>query len=173
MLSQPLIRSVDQNSLQPFYKRFSGHERTQMSDRQGADARRDATSGHFVCFSRPGAGALDEVNRVRILEGQLEARCDDESCRVSCFFQPSFTGSGECCSGGASNSRRHRMFPRCPRRVRCGRRQRLSGQLRTSPPGAWQRRRRSRLIGQGQPLARLTLRDSSDGKAFSKGTFMF
>src|SRR5438034_7891360 len=44
-----------------------------MSDRQGADARRDATSGHFVCFRCPGAGALDQVNQVRILEGQLTA----------------------------------------------------------------------------------------------------
>jgi len=42
-----------------------------MSDRQGADARRDATFGHFVCFRCPGAGALDPVIQVRILEGQL------------------------------------------------------------------------------------------------------
>jgi hypothetical protein len=41
-------------------------------ERQGTDARRDATSGQFVCFRCPGAGALDEVNRVRILEGQLQ-----------------------------------------------------------------------------------------------------
>src|SRR2546421_9564167 len=65
----PLITRVVQNSLQAFYKRFSGPERTQMSDRQGADARRDATSGHFVCFSRPGAGALDQVIEVRTLGG--------------------------------------------------------------------------------------------------------
>ena len=32
-----------------------------MSDRQGADARRDATSGQFVCFCWPGAGALDRT----------------------------------------------------------------------------------------------------------------
>ena len=43
-----------------------------MSDRQGADARRDATSGHFVCLCCPGAGALDPVIQVRILEGQVE-----------------------------------------------------------------------------------------------------
>src|SRR2546422_1242038 len=67
----PLITRVEQNSLQAFYKRFSGLERAQMSDRQGADARRDATSGQFVCFQCPGAGALDQVNQVRILEGQL------------------------------------------------------------------------------------------------------
>ena len=64
---------VDQNSLQAFCKRFSGHERTQMSDRQGADARRDATSGHFVCLCCPGAGALHPVIQVRVLEGQLTA----------------------------------------------------------------------------------------------------
>src|SRR5437870_7181528 len=60
---------VDQNSLQAFYKRFSGHERTQMSDRQGADARRDATSGQFVCLCCPGAGALDQ-------ETPASARCE-------------------------------------------------------------------------------------------------
>src|SRR6266849_7649369 len=48
-------------AVQAFYKRFSGQERAQVSDRQGADARRDATSGQFVCFQCPGAGALDEV----------------------------------------------------------------------------------------------------------------
>src|SRR5216683_7401395 len=67
---------VDQNSLQAFYKRFSGHERTWMSDRQGADARRDATSGHFVCFRCPGAGALDEVNQVRIPGGAKRAAAE-------------------------------------------------------------------------------------------------
>jgi len=60
--------------LQAFCKRFSGHERAQMSDRQGADARRDAIPGQFVCFRCPGAGALDQVIQVRILEGQLTAR---------------------------------------------------------------------------------------------------
>ena len=65
MLSRPLIGRVDQNSLQAFYKRFSGHERTQMSDRQGADARRDATSGQFVCLCCPGAGALDQQSSAR------------------------------------------------------------------------------------------------------------
>src|SRR3989442_4599458 len=30
-----------------------------MSDRQGADARRDAIPGQFVCFRCPGAGALE------------------------------------------------------------------------------------------------------------------
>jgi len=58
------IRRVDQNSLQAFYKRFSGQERAQVSDRQGADARRDATSGQFVCFQCPGAGALDDCHRI-------------------------------------------------------------------------------------------------------------
>src|SRR3989449_2466235 len=53
------VQGVEQNSLQAFYKRFSGHERTRMSDRQGADARRDATSGQFVCFCCPGVAALD------------------------------------------------------------------------------------------------------------------
>src|SRR5437879_3747800 len=81
----PLITRVVQNSLQAFYKRFSGHERTQMSDRQGADARRDATSGHSVCFSSPGAGALDPVVQVRILEGQPQARSHDLWGRASWF----------------------------------------------------------------------------------------
>src|SRR5438132_3049205 len=67
----PLITRVVQNSLQAFYKRFSGPERTQMSDRQGADARRDATSGHFVCFSRPGAGALDQESPGSIPGGAI------------------------------------------------------------------------------------------------------
>src|SRR2546425_6803045 len=66
-----LLIAAQEGLLPAFYKHFSGHERTRMSDRQGADARRDATSGHFVCFSSPGAGALDQVNQVRILEGQL------------------------------------------------------------------------------------------------------
>src|SRR5205809_2664476 len=57
-------------AVQGFYKRFSGHERAPVSDRQGADARRDATSGKFVCFQCPGAGALDPVIRVRILVAQ-------------------------------------------------------------------------------------------------------
>src|SRR2546425_2689506 len=61
----PLITRVVQNSLQAFYKRFSGPERTQMSDRQGADARRDATSGHYVRFSSPGAQALDQESSGR------------------------------------------------------------------------------------------------------------
>jgi hypothetical protein len=43
-----------------------------MSDQQGADARLDAISGQIVGFSCPGACALDQVNQVRILEGQLE-----------------------------------------------------------------------------------------------------
>ena len=43
-----------------FCKRFSRPERTPMSNRQGADARRDATSGHYVRFSSPVAQALDQ-----------------------------------------------------------------------------------------------------------------
>ena len=58
-LQMLLIGRVDQNCLQEFYKRFSGQGRAPVSDRQGADARRDATSGHFICFGCPGAGALD------------------------------------------------------------------------------------------------------------------
>ena len=45
-----------------------------MSNRQGADARRDATSGHIVRFQGPGAAALDQVIEVRTLEGQSVAR---------------------------------------------------------------------------------------------------
>src|SRR5713226_365535 len=41
-----------------------------MSNRQGADARRDATSGQIVRFRGPGAAALDQVIEVRTLEGQ-------------------------------------------------------------------------------------------------------
>src|SRR2546426_4456762 len=47
-------------AVQAFCKRFSGPERAQVSDRRGADARRDATSGQFVCLCCPGAGAPDE-----------------------------------------------------------------------------------------------------------------
>src|SRR5437870_11616683 len=56
-------------AVQAFCKRFSGHERALVSDRQGADARRDATSGQFVCFSCPGAGALDPVIQVESWRG--------------------------------------------------------------------------------------------------------
>src|SRR5712692_4927485 len=42
-----------------FCTHFSRPERTRMSDRQGTDARRDATSGQIVCFQGPGAAALD------------------------------------------------------------------------------------------------------------------
>jgi len=56
---RPLIRRAEQDFLQAFCKRFSGHKRAPVSDRQGADARRDATSGQFVCYQCPGAGALD------------------------------------------------------------------------------------------------------------------
>src|SRR2546426_651086 len=35
--------AAQEGLLPAFYKHFSGHKRTQMSDRQGADARRDAT----------------------------------------------------------------------------------------------------------------------------------
>ena len=42
---RPLIRRAEQDFLQVFCKRFSGHERAQVSDRQGADARRDAIPG--------------------------------------------------------------------------------------------------------------------------------
>ncbi len=41
-----------------------------MSNRQGADARRDATAGQIVRFRGPGAAALDQVIEVRTLEGQ-------------------------------------------------------------------------------------------------------
>src|SRR5437667_5407028 len=58
LLTHPL-RGM-RRAVQAFYKRFSGLERAQVSDRQGADARRDATSGQFVCFRCPGAGALDQ-----------------------------------------------------------------------------------------------------------------
>ena len=47
------IKRLEQNSLQAFYKRFSGHQGAPVSDRQGADARRDATSGHFCLFMLP------------------------------------------------------------------------------------------------------------------------
>jgi len=52
--------AAQEGLLPAFYKHFSGHKRTQMSDRQGADARRDATSGQIVGFRSPGAGALDQ-----------------------------------------------------------------------------------------------------------------
>ena len=55
-----LIRRAERNSLQVFYKRFSGHERAPVSDRQGADARRDAIPGQIVRFWGPGAQALDQ-----------------------------------------------------------------------------------------------------------------
>jgi len=51
LLTHPL-RGV-RRAVQAFYKRFSGQERAQVSDRHGADARRDATYGQFVCFSLP------------------------------------------------------------------------------------------------------------------------
>src|SRR2546426_9823339 len=57
--------------VQAFYKRFSGHERAPVSDRQGADARRDATSGQFVCFRCPGAGALDQESPGSIPGGAI------------------------------------------------------------------------------------------------------
>jgi hypothetical protein len=56
----PTFRRDEENSLPALYKHFSGHERAEASDRQGADARRDATSGQIVCFYGPGAGALDQ-----------------------------------------------------------------------------------------------------------------
>jgi hypothetical protein len=43
-----------------FCTHYSGPERTQMSNRQGADARRDATSGQIVRIQGPGAAALDQ-----------------------------------------------------------------------------------------------------------------
>ncbi len=65
LLTHPL-RGM-RRAVQAFYKRFSGRERAPVSDRQGADARRDARSGHFVCFSSPGAGALDRESDSRLL----------------------------------------------------------------------------------------------------------
>src|SRR5256712_6918077 len=62
LLTHPL-RGM-RRAVQAFYKRFSGQERAQVSDRQGADARRDATSGQFACFQCPGAGALDDCHRI-------------------------------------------------------------------------------------------------------------
>src|SRR6266581_7027579 len=78
LLTHPL-RGM-RRAVQAFYKRFSGLERAQMSDRQGAYARRDATSGQFVCFQCPGASALIRRFLVRSQEGQLQARCDDTGC---------------------------------------------------------------------------------------------
>jgi len=43
-----------------FCTHFSGPKRTQVSNRQGAAARRDTTSGHIVRFPSPGAAALDQ-----------------------------------------------------------------------------------------------------------------
>jgi hypothetical protein len=56
-----------------------------MSNRQGADARRDATSGQIVCSQGRWAAALDPVIEVRALEGQLQARSHDMWGRVSWF----------------------------------------------------------------------------------------
>ena len=67
---RPLIRRAEQDFLQVFCKRFSGHERAQVSDRQGADARRDAIPGQFVCVRCPGAGALELGKGVRAYQTQ-------------------------------------------------------------------------------------------------------
>src|SRR2546427_6267059 len=67
MLSYALITRVGQNSLQAFYQRFSGHDRARMSDRQGADARRDVIPGQIVRFLGPGARALDQESSTSIL----------------------------------------------------------------------------------------------------------
>src|SRR5260370_27647595 len=66
-----------------FCTHFSGPERTQMSNRQGADARRDAVPGHIVRSWGPGARALDEVNRSEswiTIERLLEWREPAEHC---------------------------------------------------------------------------------------------
>ena len=57
--------------LQAFDKRFSGPLRTFRSLREGADAWRATICGHGVLQPIPHACALDQVNQVRILEGQL------------------------------------------------------------------------------------------------------
>jgi len=49
-----------------------------MSDRQGADARRDATSGQIVRFWSPGAQALDQ-EKSRGMAMRIEARRMDSS----------------------------------------------------------------------------------------------
>src|SRR5437899_5424945 len=63
--------AAQEGLLPAFYKHFSGHKRTQMSDRQGADARRDATSGQIVGFRSPGAGALDQESPGSIPGGAM------------------------------------------------------------------------------------------------------
>src|SRR5438034_6960848 len=97
-----------------------------MSDRQGADARRDATSGHFVCFRCPGAGALDQVNQVRILEGQLTAELTARDPlkatqgvvmirrrSIACPIRSIWRCSGICVAGKRPNllSRHYRGWP--------------------------------------------------------------
>src|SRR2546428_13064493 len=52
-------------------KRFSGHERALPPEPAGADAWRATTYGHGVLQTNPLGSALDQVNQVRILEGQL------------------------------------------------------------------------------------------------------
>ena len=54
-------RSELTRAVPAFCTHCSGPERTQMSNRQGADAHRDATSGQIVGFQGPGATALDQV----------------------------------------------------------------------------------------------------------------
>src|SRR5438309_5765663 len=88
-----LLIAAQEGLLPAFYKHFSGHERTQMSDRQGADARRDATSGQIVGFRSPGAGALDQVIQVRILEGQLTVCAVAVPCSLRTFAPTAIVGA--------------------------------------------------------------------------------
>src|SRR5256884_8987448 len=76
---------------------------------------------------------------VRSQEGQLEARCDIESCRASTILD-SLVLVGEFCSSDRSNSKRHKMFRRWPVGGLRGHRQRSSGQIRASPAArvVWQ-----------------------------------
>ncbi len=68
---EPLIRNVP-----AFCTHFSGPQRTQMSNRQGADARRDATCGHIVRFQGPGAAALDQETPGRLdASGSIDPMC--------------------------------------------------------------------------------------------------
>src|SRR5436190_9229566 len=61
------------NPLQAFYRRFSEPIRALPPEPAGADAWRATTYGHGVLQTNPLGSALDQVNQVRILEGQLTA----------------------------------------------------------------------------------------------------
>src|SRR5438132_3798737 len=62
-LARPRFRRVEDNSLQAFYKRFSGLVRALPPEPAGADAWRATTYGHGILQTNPLGSALDQESR--------------------------------------------------------------------------------------------------------------